>query len=174
MEGVGERPVERRVADYARYARGLYKLEGTLLTNDQETVCAATMRLQITGFGGVVGPAAAAAAVVAGVGSVVGASLAARGARVKLKVQMQRRRRRGWRRWFPAPAWKRRVVSTLMGAFTGLAVTVVLQQSGAALLSMATAIWGAVVGGGVTFGVGYSWGALLTYLRPPIEDGQQP
>ena len=61
-----------------------------------------------------------------------------------------------------------------MGAFTGLAAAILLQQSGVALLSLATAAWGAVVGGGVTFGVGYSWGALLTYLRPPIEDAEQP
>lgn len=139
--------------------------------SDGSEVCTATMRLHITGFGGAVGPAAAAAVVVAGVGS-----LAARGARAKLegKLQVHRRRPRGWRRWFPAPAWKRTVVSTLMGAFTGLAAAILLQQSGVALLSLATAAWGAVVGGGVTFGVGYSWGALLTYLRPPIEDAEQP
>ncbi len=112
-----------------------------------------------------------------GPGAVAGTALAAHGANAKLEAELRlkihRRRRRGWRRWLPVPAWKRTVISTVLGAFTGLAATVVLLQTGAILLSLPAVVWGAVIGGGVTFGMGYSWGALLTYLRPPVDDSPQ-
>ena len=69
----------------------------------------------------------------------------------------------------PMPAWKRTVISTLIGAITGLATAVVLQQAGQAPLSLTTAISGLVAGGGLTFGVGYSLGVLRTFLRPAEE-----
>lgn len=88
-------------------------------------------------------------------------------AKLKLKVKLQRRRPRGWRRFVPVPAWKRTIVSTLIGAITGLALVAVLQQTGTTPMSMAAAVWGLVAGGGITFGVGYSLGMVRTLLRPP-------
>ena len=39
----------------------------------------------------------------------------------------------------------------------------------ALVLSLPALIWGAIVGGGATFGVGYSIGAAITFLRPPTR-----
>ena len=61
-----------------------------------------------------------------------------------------------------------------MGGFTGLAAAVVLQQNGVVVLSLVTAVWGAIIGGGATFGIGYAMGALLTYVRPPLDDIESP
>jgi predicted benzoate:H+ symporter BenE len=57
--------------------------------------------------------------------------------------------------------------SMFIGAITGLALAVVLQQAGITPLSLTAAIWGLVTGGGVTFGLGYSLGAIRTFLRSP-------
>jgi hypothetical protein len=126
-------------------------------------------------FGGPVATAAVATTAVAGAGALASVPLSSNGmnAKLKAKVQLQRRRPRGWRRFLPVPAWKRTVISTLVGAVTGLAIAVVLQQAGRAPLSIATAISGLVAGGGLTFGVGYSLGVLRTFLRPPEEPEEQ-
>ena len=52
----------------------------------------------------------------------------------------------------------------------GIIVASCMQQSGINPLSLASAVWGLVVGGGVSFGVGYSLGVLKTYLKPPLEN----
>ena len=85
-------------------------------------------------------------------------------------MQLQRRRPRGLRRWLPTPAWKRTIFSTVTGVITGLAIAVVMQQSGFAPLSLANALKGAIIGGGATFGVGYSLGVLLTFIKPPVAE----
>ena len=104
-------------------------------------------------------------------GALASVPLAANGMTAKLnaKVQLQRRRPRGWRRVFPVPAWKRTLYSMVTGAITGLALTVVLQQAAVTPLDMATAIWGMVSGGGISFGLGYSIGAVRTYLQPLVD-----
>ena len=61
-----------------------------------------------------------------------------------------------------------------MGGFTGLVGAVVLQQNGVVVLSLRTLMWGAIIGGGATFGIGYAMGALLTCVRPPLEDIEPP
>ena len=106
----------------------------------------------------------------AGLGALASAPLSANGinAKVNLKVQVQRRRPRGIRRWLPVPAWKRTMFSTVTGVITGLGVAVLLQQGGFAPLSLANALKGAIIGGGVTFGVGYSLGVLWTLIKPPL------
>lgn len=162
-------PVAARVdiADYSSYARGLYEMESTLFTGPDE-VCTVAFRVNLTGFGGVAAIAAATLAGVLGALTLASIPLAASGmnAKLKLKVQVQRRRPRGWRRFIPVPAWKRTIFSTLTGALSGLCVAVVLQQGGFVPLSLATGIWSMIIGGGVTLGVGYSLGALLAFLRP--------
>ncbi len=148
--------------------RGLYDVEGTL-KDGERNICTVAFQLRVGEFGGVVASAATATSAVAGVGALASAPLASNGmnAKLRLKVKFRRRRPKGWRRLLPVPAWKRTVFSTLIGAITGLALAVVLQQAGVTPLSITTGIWALIVGGGVTFGVGYSLGALRTYLRPP-------
>ncbi|HCL25588.1 MAG TPA: hypothetical protein DHW65_04475 [Dehalococcoidia bacterium] len=89
------------------------------------------------------------------------APVAANGLSAKLdaKVQVARRRPQGLRRWIPVPAWKRSLFSTLVGAATGLGLAVLMQQSGISPMSLANAVWGLVLGGGVSFGAGYSLGS---------------
>jgi hypothetical protein len=65
------------------------------------------------------------------------------------------------------------VFSTMLGAVTGLGGAVLLQQSGLSPLSVASAVWGLVTGGGISFGVGCSLGMFKTYLQPPVEPGGQ-
>ena len=128
--------------------------------------------IDISGFSGTTAFAATGVTAVAGLGALASAPLSASGlsAKVNLKVQLQRRRPRGLRRWLPTPAWKRTIFSTVTGVFTGLAIAVVMQQGGIAPLSLVNAVTGAIVGGGATFGVGYSLGVLLTFLKPPVEE----
>ena len=45
-----------------------------------------------------------------------------------------------------------------------------MQQSGISPMSLANAVWGLVLGGGVSFGAGYSLGVLKTFLKPPQGD----
>ncbi|MFQ5933853.1 MAG: hypothetical protein ACE5KI_04360 [Dehalococcoidia bacterium] len=162
------------IGEYSKHTRGLFDVRGTLLSGDEE-ICTIPFRIRIKGFGGTAATASAVATAVAGVGALASAPLTASSTnvKIKLKAQLERRRPRGWRRWFPAPAWKRTIVSTLIGAFTGLCTTVLLQQGGVFSLALATAIWGTITGGGVTFGVGYSLGVLWTYFRPPREEPEQ-
>ena len=151
-------------------ARGLFQVEGTLIDDGVE-VCTVGFNVRVGEFGGPVVNSAAAASAVAGAGALAGVPLAANGMTAKLnaKVQLQRRRPRGWRRVFPVPAWKRTLFSMVTGAITGLALTVVLQQAAVTPLDMATAIWGMVSGGGISFGIGYSIGAVRTYLQAPVD-----
>ncbi len=151
------------------YFEGL--VEGVLSSGSDE-LCTIPFRLNITGFGGTAAIAATGVSAVAGVGALASAPMAANGLNAKLdaKVQVARRRPRGWRRWVPVPAWKRSIFSTLVGAVTGLGLTVLMQQAGINPLSLASAIWGLVLGGGVSFGVGYSMGVVKTLLQPPLED----
>ena len=166
---IGAGVAQVRIEDFSGYARGIFQIDGTVL-NEFGELCTVPFDLDISGFGGATALAATGVSAVAGLGALASAPLAANGINVKakLKVQVQRRRPRGLRRWLPVPAWKRTVFSTITGIFMGLGVAVLLQQSGFAPLSMATALKGAIIGGGVTFGVGYSLGVLLTFLKPPL------
>ena len=170
---LGTNPVEIDVADYSESIRGLFKLEGTLLS-DGEEICTTGFLAKIGGFGGTVATVAAASTAVVGAGAMASTAFAASGttAKVRLKVQVQveRRRRGTWRRWIPVLAWKRTIWSTFTGALTGLGGAVLLQQGGIAPLTLATGMWGIIVGGGTTFGVGVGLGTILTFLRPPIEE----
>lgn len=159
------------VADFSSYARGIYEVEGILRSGSIE-LCTIPFKVNITGFGGTAAFAATGVSAVAGAGALASAPLAANGLSAKLnaKVQVARRRPRGWRRWVPVPAWKRSTFSTLVGAVTGLGLAVLMQQAGINPLSLASAVWGLVLGGGVSFGVGYSLGVLKTFLKPPVEN----
>jgi hypothetical protein len=173
----GAEPIELDVGDVLpSIVRGLYQIEGTLIDDGAER-CSVIFNLRVGDFGGPVATAAVATAGVAGVAALASVPLTSNGmnAKLKLKVQLRRRRPTGWRRFIPTPAWKRTMVSTLIGAVTGLASTILLQQAGVTPLSLATMVWGLVTGGGVTFGVGYSAGALRTFLSPPEvpEEGSQ-
>ena len=123
--------VEVDMTDYSSYARGLYEIEGTLFAGEGE-VCTVTLGLNLTGFGGVTAMAAATSAGLLGAATLGSIPFAAGGmsARLRLKVQVQRRRPQGWRRFIPVPAWKRTLTSTLTGALSGLCIGAVLQQGG--------------------------------------------
>jgi len=156
------------LADFSPLSHGIYEIEGTLLSELVE-LCTLPFRVNISGFGGTAAYAATGISAVAGAGALATASLAANGLSAKLdaKVQISRRRPRGWRRWVPVPAWKRTIFSTPLGAVTGLGLAVLMQQSGISPLSLANAVWGLILGGGVSFGVGYSLGVIKTYLKSP-------
>ena len=108
----------------------------------------------------------------AGVSACASAPLSANGFSAKLdaKGQVARRWPSGLRLILPVPAWKRSIFSTFVGALTGLGLAVVTQQAGINPLSLASAVWGLALGGGVSFGVGYSIGVIKTYLKPPQVD----
>lgn len=168
---VGSSVVLLDVADFSAHLRGLFEVDATLLYGATK-VCTIPFRVQIAGFGGTVAAVAIAASTVGGLAVLGSAPIAASGmnAKLKAKVQLSRRKPQGWRRWMPVPAWKRTLISTVIGAFTGIGIAIVLQQAGMAPLAWSTALKGMIMGGGLTFGVGYSLGALWTYLKPP----QQP
>ena len=159
------------VADFSEHARGVYVIKGALFSGPIE-LCSIPFELNVSGFGGTTAMAATGVAAVAGVGALAGAPLAANGLNAKLdvKIQVSRRRPRGWRKWVPIPAWKRSIFSTFIGAIPGLAISVIMRQAGIEPLSLASAVWGVVAGGGASFGVGYSLGVIKTFLRAPVEN----
>ena len=159
------------IGDFSSHARGIFEVEGTLFSGPTE-LCIIPFKLNISGFSGTTAFAAAGVSAVAGVGALASAPLAANGLSAKLdaKVKVARRRPRGLLRWLPIPAWKRSIFSTLVGAVTGLGLAVVMQQAGINPLSLASAVWGLILGGGVSFGVGYSIGVVKTFLSPPQEN----
>lgn len=158
-------------SDFPLQARGIYEIEATLLDGLVE-ICAMPFRVSIAGFGGVAAYTATGVSALAGAGALAGASLAANGLSAKLdaKVEVARRRPRGWRRWFPVPAWKRSLISTSLGAIAGLGLAVIAQQTGISPLTLASAVWGLILGGGLSFGVGYSLGVVKTYLKSTVEN----
>ena len=164
------------VADVARFSRGVYRINGALLRptgEDDAEYCLVSFEVRIIGFGGVAGWTSVGLAGVGAVGAAGAVTAAGQGAARKwdlqIKPQIRRRQRRGLRRWVPVLAWKRTVFSTLVGAFTGLCIAVVLQQGGVAPLSLASAVRGIVIGGGVAMGFSVGLGVVLTYLKPPAE-----
>lgn len=166
--GVSGGVTQVRIADYVPLKGGLYALDGTLLASGRE-VCTVRFSAKLGEFGGPVAVGSAAASAVAGAAALGSAASAASGVTVNLKarVALQRRRPTGIRRWLPAPNVKRTIISMFTGALTGVCITVLLQQGGITPLSVAAAVKGAITGGAVTLGVGYSIGAIITYLRPP-------
>jgi len=159
------------MAEYSKYGRGLFKLDVALLSGITE-VCATTLNLRITGFGGTAAIASVAATGATAVAAVLGSLYSATGIQAKLKVQVRRRRRSGWRRWVPVPAWKRTIFGSIVGAIAGLCVAALLQQTGLAPLSLASAICGIAAGGVMSFGAGIALGTVWTYLRPPEEPAE--
>jgi hypothetical protein len=165
-----------RIADYISYTSGLYAMEAVLLSGGAE-VCTLPFNANLgIDESSPLTVGSQIAAVATGVLAAASAAASAQGVVVNLrmKVALQRRRPTGLRRWLPVPAWKRTIINMFIGALVGVSITVVLQQRGVYPLSLVSAIWGAVLGGGVTFGVGYSIGALITYLRPPVPPPATP
>ncbi len=158
------------VAEFSGHARGIYVIKVALFSGPVE-LCSIPFELTVSEFGGTTALAATGVTVVAGVGALASAPLAANGlnAKVDANVQVARRRPQGWRKWVPIPAWKSSILSTIVGALTGLGIAVVMQQSGIEPLTLVSAIWGVIVGGGVSFGVGYSLGVIKTSMKPPTE-----
>ena len=157
-------------SEFAQHARGKYDAEVALFTKEQ-LLCRVSFSVRFAGFGGIAPAAAAGAAAASGTAAVVTAAWSASGSGLKLRLRLavRRRRGRGLRRWIPAPAWRRTITSTVMGAVTGLLTTVALQQAGITTLTTASVVSGSVIGGGVSFGVGLVWGSLLEFLRTPQE-----
>ena len=166
---VGPGPTKVDLADLPFDASGRYEIEGTLRTGSEE-VCTLAFSVRLGGFGGPLAVAAAAATAAAGIGAAGSTVVAAPSARIKLSVELEakRRRPRGVRRFLPVLAWKPTIVSTLIGALTGLFSAALVQQGGLAPLSVPTAVYGIIAGGGVTFGVSYL-SALRTFLQSPEE-----
>lgn len=160
------------LADYSDIVRGAFTLEGELLVNGAP-ICSTSFDVNVGPFGGAVAIASTAGTAVGAVGAAGAAAYAASGAgqnwKIKLKPEVQRRRKRGWRRWVPMVAWKRTIFATFMGAVSGLFLSVVIQQAGVTPFSIATAIWGTITGGAISFGVAMGLGAVVTYLKKPVE-----
>jgi hypothetical protein len=159
------------ISDLASHARGIYEVEGILFSGPIE-LCTIPFKLNISGFSGTTALAATGVSVVVGASALASAPLAANGLSAKLdaKVKVASRRPTGILRWLPVPAWKRSIISTMIGAVTGLGLAVVMQQAGINPLSLASAVWGLILGGGVSFGVGYSLGVIKTFVSPPQKN----
>jgi hypothetical protein len=93
-------------------------------------------------------------------------------AEVRVKVSVQRRRKRGWRRYVPIPSWKRTIVGSLMGTFTGIAITIALQQGGFEALTSFTLIRNVVAGALGSVSMGVAWGSVLSFIRKPAADDE--
>ena len=158
------------VSDVAVYARGIYSATG-VLTGPDGDLCSTPFDVQITGFGGVTAYASTAVAIVASLGTVASVVLASSGlaGNVNAEAGVARRRSSGWRRWVPVPSWKRAILSSLIGGFTGVSLLIVMQQVGLRSLDLSSIVGGLLTGGGITFGFGYCVGAIVTYLRPPAR-----
>jgi hypothetical protein len=160
------------LSDYSDIVRGAFTLEGELLVNGLP-ICSTNFDVNVGPFGGVVAIASTAGTAVGALGAVGAAAYAASGAgqnwKIKLKLEVQRRRRRGWRRWVPMPAWKRTIFATFMGAVTGLFVSAVMQQAGVTPFSIATAVRNTITGGAISFGVSIGLGAIVTFLKKPVD-----
>lgn len=168
---VGPEPTAVDLADLPFDASGRYEVEGTLRTGSEE-VCTLAFSVRLGRFGGPLAVAATAATVAAGLGAAGSTFVAVRSARIKLSLELEakRRRRRGVRRFLPVLAWKPTLVSTLIGMLTGFFSAALVQQGGLAPLSVLTAVYGIIAGGGVTFAVSYL-SALRTYLQLSEEPG---
>ena len=159
------------VADFHSRPGAIYGIKVTLFSGPIE-LCALPFRVNISGFGGTTAYAVTGVSALAGAGALASASMAANGLNAKLdtKVQVARRRPRGWRRRVPVTDWKRSIISTLPGAVTGMGLAVLMQQSGISPLSLGNAVWGLILGGGISFGVGYSLGVVKTLLQSPVKE----
>ena len=158
-----------RLEDYTNVVRGLFALKGELLVG-RRTLCALKLRVQVgEGFSGPVATGSAAASAVTGLGAAASVPLTANGLVIKLNASaaIHRRRPTGIRRWLPVPAWRRTIIGLFIGVLTSICISIVLQQASIYPLSLAMLIKNAIIGGGVTVGIGYSIGAIFTYIRPP-------
>ncbi len=159
--GESSDPVEIDLAEeLPSYVRGLYRAEGTLVYDDAE-VCTVRFNVRVRGFGRPIATGAAASGPLAAGGL---------NAKLKAKIQLKRHRPTGWRRYLSVPAWGKTISGTVLGAITGIAGAIVLQQAGAITLTPSAAVYALVEGGGVTFGVSYSLGAVWTYVRPTVAE----
>ena len=163
--------------DYGRFAdlaRGAYPLEVTTFSGET-AVCTVPFQVSLgIGISGPIGTAAAATSAAAAAGTVAAAgwmaSSAARPPHLSLKVAVERRRKHGWRKWVPIPSLKRTIIGSIMGTLTGIAITIVLQQSGIEALTSFSLIRNAVVGAFGSVSTGLAWGSLLTFIRKPVDD----
>ena len=159
------------VADFSTHARGIFEIEGTLFSGPIE-LCTIPFKLNISGFGGTTALVATGVSVVAAAGALASAPLASTARTAQLTDNSQD----AW----PGPGGcsasehqggnPSSIFSTLVGAVTGLGLAVLMQQAGINPLTLASAVWGLALGGGVSFGVGYSLGVVKTLLKPPVED----
>jgi hypothetical protein len=181
--------------EYANLVRGAYPLEVNIFAGDAP-LCSVPFEVRV-GEAGIQGPIATAAAAASGVAAagavaVAGwaaastaatsaASSAASGAassatsgamtpELKLKVSIERRRRRGWRRWVPLPSWKKTLIGTILGTLTGILLSLTLQQGGFESLTSFTLIRNAVVGAFTSVGFGVAWGSVLGFIRKPVDE----
>ena len=161
------------LADYSDFVRGAFVLKGELLVNGAP-ICSTDFEVSVGPFGGTAAVVSTAGTAAGAVGAVGAAAYAASGAgqnwKIKLKPEVQRRRKKGWRRWVPMMVWKRTIFATFLGAVTGLFLNAVMQQAGVTPLSIATAVWSTLTGGAISFGFSVGFGAIVTYLKKPVDD----
>ena len=159
------------VAHFSEHARGVYLVKGKLFSGPVE-LCSIPFNLKVSGFAGTTAIAATGVAAAAGVSALASWNIAANGLGAKLnaKIQVSRRKPSGWRKWVPIPDWKRSIISTFIGAITGLAISAIIQQAGIKPLSLPSAMLGMIAGGSVSFGFGYSLGVIKTFIRAPAKD----
>ena len=51
-----------------------------------------------------------------------------------------------------------------------MGLAVIAQQTGISPLTLPSAVWGLLLVGGLSFGVGYSLGVVKTYLKSTVEN----
>ncbi len=164
------------IADYVRWGRGIYSVEGVLFDSVGDPICRVPFQVRIQGFGGAAGVASAAAAGVAGAGAllnVLGNLKLNLQSRIKVSIGLERRRRRGLRRWMPFPSWKRILTGSVLGTVSGVAIVVLLQQGGITPISLGSALTGLVVGGLAPVGVSVALGSIIGFLRPLKDEAPE-
>jgi len=163
---IADGAVDIRVGEIAAFTSGVYPLEVTLQSAGAR-VCAQPMFIESVGGNAAVATASLVGAGVSGALAAMAAPFAAGGMHVKLKAEIERRGRAGWRRWLPVPAWRRMAASAALGIVAGVCATLLEQQENITPFSAARLLQGAATGGGISIGVSYGLGLVVTYLRPP-------
>ena len=91
----------------------------------------------------------------------------------QVEVELQRRRKRGWRRYIPVPNWKRTIIGSTIGTVTGILASVFLQQGGLRALTTPTILVNAFTGAFGSFGCTLVIGSAIKWIRNPASEEEE-
>ncbi|GEM_PF-3479648 len=90
-----------------------------------------------------------------------------------LEIEIQRRRKTGWRRWVPVPNWKRSIIGTTIGTVTGVLGSIFLQQGGIQAFTVPSVIRDAFIGAAGSFSFTLVIGSVVQWLRKPVSEVEE-